>query len=157
LVVALAMEPRGSMMGSRIKKKNKIIDRFMIERMFVQGITMMFGTVWLFSLYLPVEFATASTVALTALAVFQWFNMWNCRYGSDLKEGPPKANWYLYAGTLIVVILQLFAVYSPFFQRILKTVPLEIFDWLLIILVSSTVFVTDWTWRKMREKAFNFI
>ncbi len=153
LVVALAMEPRISMLNNRINKKNKIIDRFMVERMFVQGITMMFGTVWLFSLYLSEGFAMASTVALTVLAIFQWFNVWNCRHGSEKNNERLPANWSLYVATLVVVILQLMAVYMPVFQSILKTVPLEIFDWVLILMVSLTIFVTDGVWRKIRSGA----
>ncbi len=152
LVVALALEPKSSIAHSRLRKKNKILDRFMIERIFVQGVTMMIGTVWLFSLYLSESFVKASTIALTTLAVFQWFNIWNCRksgYENNVALPPNKG---LYLATFIVVLLQICAVYAPAFQKILKTEPLMIFDWVLIILVSLTIFVTDGFWRNMRLK-----
>jgi P-type Ca2+ transporter type 2C len=41
----------------------------------------------------------------------------------------------------ISVLLQILVVQTPFFNKFLKTVPLGLNDWMLVVLVSSSVFV----------------
>ena len=104
------------------------------------GIIIAAGTIWTFSQYLDQGMAKALTVSLTTLAVFQWFNAWNCKNErSSVFALNPLKNLYLIGATLLIISLQIFAVYNPFMQKYLHTVPLETYDWLLIIAVASSI------------------
>ena len=143
LDVSLAMDPKepGLLSGTFKRPDKYLIDALMLKRMAVMAFPMMLGTLILFWLYLVQEgLPKALTVSLTTLAVFQWFNAWNCRSesGSIFKKGI-FSNKFLVGATFIVVLLQILAVYAPFFQKILKTVPLGGWDLLIIVLVASSI------------------
>lgn len=108
------------------------------------AIPMMAGTLYLFSGYFEVDIAKAWTISLTTLAVFQWFNAWNCR--SETKSVFQMdffSNRYLIGATLLVIVLQVLAVYTPFLQTILHTVPLSLTDWLIIIPIASSILIVE--------------
>ncbi|HEY4505324.1 MAG TPA: HAD-IC family P-type ATPase [Candidatus Paceibacterota bacterium] len=147
LDVALAMEPKenGLLSGTFERPKKYIVDSLMVQRMIVMALPMMLGTLFLFGQYFETDIAKAWTISLTVLAVFQWFNAWNCRSES---KSIFSMNWfsniYLVGATVIVILLQIAAVYTPFLQKILRTVPLEFSEWLIILLVAtSIVFVEE--------------
>ena len=146
LTVALAMEPKeeGLLSGKFQKQKKYLVDRLMVVTMFTMALPMMVGSIVLFHFYYEYDFAKASTIALTAMAVFQWFNVWNSR--SETKSIFRMnffSNWYLIAATVLVVVLQILAVYTPFFQHILRTVPLTFMEWLLIVPVAASIVVVE--------------
>lgn len=146
LDVALAMEPKekGLLLGKFERSKKYLVDRLMLVRMIVMALPMMIGTLVLFSKYLDVDPGKAWTISLTLLAVFQWFNAWNCR--SDTKSiftSNPFSNKYLIGATAVVIILQILAVYTPFLQKVLHTVPLSLSDWLIIIPVAFSIVVFE--------------
>jgi len=79
-------------------------------------------------------------MALVSLAVFQWLNAWNCRSGKEsIFSSSITANKYLLSVMPIMLIIQLLAVYSPIMNKILRTVPIDLSDWLLVIIVASSV------------------
>jgi Ca2+-transporting ATPase len=82
------------------------------------------------------------TMAFTTLVMFEMFNAFNFRsfHQSVFKVGIFKNRWLLGAVTLSV-ILQLLVVYTPVLQKAFHTVPLELTDWMVVILVSSTVLI----------------
>ncbi|MBI4127645.1 MAG: cation transporting ATPase C-terminal domain-containing protein, partial [Parcubacteria group bacterium] len=83
-------------------------------------------------------------IALTTLAVFQWFNAWNCRSEKEsIFRMNPFSNLYLVGATTIVIVLQLLALYTPFMQGLLHTVPIGAVDWAIIITVASSVVVVE--------------
>src|SRR3989338_9034757 len=142
LDVSLAMEPKEEgLLDGNFKKPHKyILDRLSVGRMIFMGIIIAAGTIWTFSQYLDQGMAKALTVSLTTLAVFQWFNAWNCKNErSSVFALNPLKNLYLIGATLLIISLQIFAVYNPFMQKYLHTVPLETYDWLLIIAVASSI------------------
>jgi Ca2+-transporting ATPase len=81
----------------------------------------------------------ARTITFTVGVMFQLFFVFNCRSDnkSFLKAGI-FSNKYLILSVLASIILQLMVIYSPLLQTIFETVPLNAFDWLLIILLSSS-------------------
>ena len=146
LTVALAMEPKedGLLSGKFQKQKKYLVDRSMLVTMAVMALPMMVGSIVLFNIYFEYDLAKASTIVLTAMAVFQWFNAWNCR--SETKSIFKMnffSNPYLIAATALVICLQILAVYTPFFQHILHTVPLSFTEWLLIVPVAATIVVVE--------------
>jgi len=156
LTVALAMEPKERrLIRSQFEKpKPYIIDRKMLSQMPGMAIIMAVGTIMVFREYLPdgafstgdanVDLARGSSVALTALAAFQWINAWNCR--SEEKSVFRInffSNKFLVGATVIVVVLQLIALHSSFFQNVLHTVPLTFGEWVLIVIVSLSILVVE--------------
>lgn len=143
LVLALVGERGGD--GARFSRfERRIVDVSMGIRMFLLGSVMAAGTIIGFVLYLDQGFVKASTVALTLLAVYQWYNAWNARSRSkSIFTMNPFGNVYLVLALILVVGLQIVAVYTPFFWRVLDTVPLSLNDWLFIVIAALPIFVVE--------------
>ncbi len=152
---ALAMEPKEKgLLNGAFKRPNKyLIDGLMAERMLVMAIPMSIGTIFLFHQYFMADLVKAWTVSLTVLAVFQWFNAWNCRSEEkSIFQMNPFSNKYLLGATFIIIMLQLAAIYTPFMQKILNTAPLEISDWLKIIAVAFFIIIVEETRKFIRRR-----
>ena len=146
LDVALAMEPneKGLMQGKFERPKKWIVDGFMIKRMLLMAPIMGLGTLYLFSQYFEADLTKGWTIALTTMAIFQWFNAWNCRSESkSIFQMNPFSNKFLVGATMVVISLQIFAVYNPFMQKILHTTPLSLSEWLIIIPVASSIILVE--------------
>lgn len=146
LDVALAMEPKeqGLLRGNFERPKRYLVDKLMAYRMLVMAFPMAAGALYLFSRYAAIDLAKALTISLTSLAVFQWFNAWNCR--SEEKSVfamNPFSNKFLVAATCVVIGLQALAVYHTVFQKLLHTVPLTFSEWLMIIPVALSILVAE--------------
>ena len=144
--VALAMEPRekGLLEDKFEKPRRYFIDTLMGQRMFTMAIPMMAVTLILFRSYFDIDLAKAWTISLTILAVFQWFNAWNCR--SDHKSiffVNPFENKFLVGATLVAFLFQILAVYNPLFQKFLHTVPLNLSEWLMIISLATSIILVE--------------
>jgi len=142
LDVALSAEKKESGLLDKkfIRPSRYILDKFSLQRLIVMAIMMAIGSLALFAYYLRVEPAKALTVSLTVMAVFQWFNAWNCKsekhsiFSRDFFQ-----NLWLIGATATVVVLQVLAVYHPFFQNFLHTTALNVSDWLIIVAVASFI------------------
>jgi magnesium-transporting ATPase (P-type) len=55
----------------------------------------------------------------------------------------PFSNKFLVWATLIIISLQLLAVYHPLMQKFLRTSPLEFSEWLLIIPVAASIILVE--------------
>lgn len=146
LDVALAMEPKekGLLSGNFERPKKYLVDKLMAYRMFLMAIPMAVGALYLFIQYYETDIAKAWTMSLTVLAVFQWFNAWNCRSeDKSIFRTNPLSNKFLVGATLVVIGLQLFAVYNPLMQKILHTVPLETSDWFVIIVIATSIVMVE--------------
>ena len=146
LDVALAMEPKEKdLLSDTFEKPNKyIVDRHMVWRMVVMALPMMIGTLFLFNGYFETDLPKAWTIALTTLAVFQWFNAWNCRSArASIFQQDFFSNKFLLGATALVIVLQILAVYHPLLQGILHTVPLSLSEWLMILPVAASVVVVE--------------
>jgi Ca2+-transporting ATPase len=146
LDVALAMEPKGKKLLERnfTRKDSSFLDKSMFIRMLIMALPMVIGTLYLFSNNYETDLPKAWTISLTTLAVFQWFNAWNCR--SQIKSiftSNPFSNKFLVGATGIVIGLQILAIYNPFFQKVLRTVPLNGKDWLVIIAVAFSIVIIE--------------
>ncbi len=141
LDISLAMEPKeDGLLKHRIKHSKYILDWFSVKRMLYMGTIIALGSLFIFSVYLKLDPTKALTVSMTTLAVFQWFNAWNCKSEKkSLLTINSFKNVYLIGATSIVVTLQLLAVYTPFLQKILHTVPLDLSDWIFILSVSMSI------------------
>jgi len=146
LDVALAMEPKEQelLQGKFERPKKWIVDGLMAQRMFLMALPMAIGTLYLFKGYFETDFTKALTISLTTLAMFQWFNAWNCRSESkSIFQMNPFSNKFLVGATVIVIFLQLFALHTPFLQKILHTTPLSLLEWLIIIPIASSIILVE--------------
>lgn len=146
LDVALSMEPREHGLLKREWKKTdqSLVDRTMLLRMVLVGITMAIGSLFLFYQYKDIDYTKALTISLTTLAVFQWFNAWNCRSSTkSLLELPFFGNWPLIAATIIIILLQIIATSTSFMQNILHTTSLSLLEWMMCIGIASTVLLVE--------------
>lgn len=142
LTVAIAMEPKekGLLSETFEHPKKYLVDVLMIKRMIIMALPMMIGTLYLFSQYFETDITKALTMSLTVLAVFQWFNAWNCRSeNKSIFSMSLFSNIYLAGATLIVILLQFAAIYTPFLQKILHTTPLGLSEWITILLISTSI------------------
>ena len=146
LDVALSMEPKeDNLLLEKFKKPSKyLVDFLMAQRMFFMAIPMMVGTLFIFKGVFQADLMKAQTMALVVLAVFQWFNAWNCRSEDEsIFRMNPFSNKFLVGATITVVALQVLAVYNPFLQKILHTTPLNGYDWILAIAVAFSVIAVE--------------
>ena len=142
LDVSLAMDPKEKHLlnGKFEKPKKYLVDKLMTKRMFLMSIVMALGALYLFSNYYENDLAKAWTMSLTLLAMFQWFNVWNCRSEDrSIFTMNPFSNMYLVGATVLVVLLQVAAVYTPLMQKFLNTVPLNFSDWLTIVPIALLI------------------
>lgn len=154
LDVALAMEPKeaGLLSGSFERPKRYLVDRLMAVRMAVMALPMAGGALALFALNLG-EPAKAWTMTLTTLAVFQWFNVWNCRSADrSVFRLNPFSNPFLVGATILIILLQFAAIYTVPLQKILHTVPLSLSDWFLIIPVAFSIVLAEETRKFIHRK-----
>ncbi|MEY4731373.1 MAG: hypothetical protein RL681_319 [Candidatus Parcubacteria bacterium] len=142
---ALAVEPKEEgLLTKTFRRPNRyLIQSSMVSRAVLMGGTMMVGTLLLFGYYSWNAPLRATTVALTALAVFQWLNAWNCRSDKASAFKGVFANRALVWALLGSAALHVFVVYTPFMQKILFTVPLAPIDWALAIGVSFSVVAVE--------------
>jgi Ca2+-transporting ATPase len=148
LDAALAMEPkeRGLLGKSWLKRIQKVglIDRTLLSRIIWGAVPMALGSLWIFSRLYMVDLSKARTMTLICMAMFQWFNAWNCRSERlSLAHIGFFSNIWLIAATILVAGLQVAVVYVPILQNIFKTVPLTVQEWLLCILIAGTILVTE--------------
>lgn len=146
LDVSLAMEPKedGLLSDHNKQPKKYLVDKIMAYRMLLMAVPMAIGTLCLFKLYFETDITKAWTISLTTLAVFQWFNAWNCRHeNKSIFNINLFSNKYLIGATLIVIFLQLFAIYNHFMQNFLHTTGLNLSEWLLIITTASSVVLIE--------------
>ncbi|HYD89858.1 MAG TPA: cation-translocating P-type ATPase C-terminal domain-containing protein, partial [Flavobacterium sp.] len=134
----------GLLNGKFFLSNKYLLDAQMVKRMFVMAIPMMIGSLILFRTNYQADIVKAWTITLTTMAIFQWFNAWNCRHESkSIFQMSFTNNQVLLASTGLVILLQIFAVYTPFMQRYLHTTNLSLQDWLLSTLMASTIIVAE--------------
>lgn len=145
LDIALGMEPVDSVTtAAPLKSQMRLIDRSLARSFFVTSIPVAAITIGLFWHYLPDGLEKARTIALTTLAMCQWWNVWNMRSESrSIFTQNPFSNGWLVASTCFVVIAQLSALYLPFLQKVLYTMPLTLHEIMACLGLSALVLVFE--------------
>jgi Ca2+-transporting ATPase len=134
--------------------KEFIIDRTSAVRIAILTPIMAIGTVGLFWYSRETGgLLYARTMAFTVLAAFQWFQAFNARSSSRsiFSVGPFTNHWVL-IGVGSAIIMQIAAVQSPLGHLLFNTVSLSAGDWMMILGVSSTIWVAD-EFMKISRKA----
>lgn len=145
LVASLAFEPKEKLTTRIVKRGNKFFfDSLAITRTFLMGLTMAVATILVFRFTFHTDAAKAHTMALTVLAMFQWWNAWNVRSEKEtIFNVKFFANPYLIIATVVVIFLQLFAIYNPVMQTLLKTTTLSFTDLSLAFAVSLSIVAVE--------------
>ena len=144
----LAMEPKEKDILNHAdwkkRKRLQLINRSTILRILTSAIPMAIGSFFIFYLYRPIDHILARTMTLVTLAMFQWFNAWNCRSETlSIFQLGFFSNIWLVLATILVFGLQLLLLYTPFFQHIFETVPLNFYQWMFIIIVTINIVFLD--------------
>ena len=142
--VALAFEPGEKGVIERVVRhpKEGIINKMLIERTVIVGILISVGVVYTFvsALNAGDSIEKARTVAVTTMVFFQFFQAWNSR--SELESIfriNPVSNPFLFFSMIAAFFAQLSMIYVPTLQWIFRTEPIAMYEWLQILLISSTV------------------
>jgi len=160
--VSFAMEPKDKIKaGGFTGRSTDLLDRVNLLRVFLMGSVMTLGTLFVFIKFLPasggfdsLDLIKAQTMALTTLAVFQWFNAWNCRSrDKSIFMTNPFSNIYLLLSTVIVILLHAAILYIPFLQKIFSTTGLTATEWVGILIICSSVILVE----EVRKVAFKFM
>lgn len=146
LDIALSMEPQesGLLAKNWLRSKPQLVDWPLIGKMFFFAIPMGVVSLIIFLSYYTQDVAYARTMTLITMAMFQWFNAWNCRSNtkSILQVGFFSNKWLLLA-IVFVFLLQLCIIYIPFLQYIFKTVPLSLYDWGIIFACTFPIVIME--------------
>ena len=138
---SLGLEGSEENIMRRPPEKGEIIDKKTMFKIIISGIVMTIGTLGLFIYELNNGGADvktkAITIAFTVFVLYQLFNALNYRSSSKIR------NTMLWLSLLGSFILQVLVIYVPFLQTIFKTCAIGLFDWILIIIVSAIILVTD--------------
>lgn len=143
LVAAIASEPahNGILNEKPRSYEEKILTRDVLPLLVFTGLLMVFGTIVLFTHFLPHGMDKARTVAFSFMAFSQLFNAVNMR---SLNLSVFKigffSNKFLWVSLVISVFIQFFVIYTPFFQEVFQFERLNSQEWTLIILSSSLIF-----------------
>ncbi|MDR2967815.1 MAG: cation-transporting P-type ATPase [Methanobacteriaceae archaeon] len=144
---SLGVEGAEKNIMNRTPGKGNILNKNSLSRIVIAGIVMAVGTLAIYFYELTIGAPKglspedikikAMTVAFTTFVMFQIFNAFNCRAKSDEK------NNFFFIGIIASFLLQLFVIYLPYLQMIFRTTAIDIFDWILLVLVAATILVSE--------------
>jgi P-type Ca2+ transporter type 2C len=137
---SLGVEPPEKGVMERPPIKEDIIPRRNIIKIVIAGVVMSVGTLALYYYMLSAgaDLTKAMTVAFTVFVMYQIFNVFNCRSDGGFS------NKFLFIAVGASFLLQLGVIYLPFLQGIFRTTSLGGVEWIIILLVASTIFISNW-------------
>ena len=123
----------------RPPENGDILTKNTMLQILILGIVMAIGTICVFTYEISTGVSTtkAMTVAFTLFVVYQLLNAFNGRANSE------KSSKFLYLGIIISFLLQLLILYIPQLQIIFRTTSIDMIDWIIILIVSSTILITQ--------------
>lgn len=156
--VALAFEPGE---GDSLKRKPRppsesIFNQLMVERMIVAVLVVGCGGFLIYFSTLRIlgwAEESARNLLLLSMVLFENFHVGNCR--SESKSAfaiSPLKSPILFFGTCAAFLLHVVAMYVPFLQNILKTEPIPVATWILVLVISVSVVpameLHKWWWNR---------
>lgn len=137
---SLGVEPPEKGVMERPPLKEEIIPRKNLIKIIISGLVMTVGTLSLYYYLITnnTELIKAMSMAFTLFVMYQIFNVFNCRADHGFS------NKFLYIAVGASFLLQLCVIYLPFLQGVFRTTALGAVDWLIILPIASTIFISDW-------------
>ncbi len=145
LALTLAFEKaEDNVMARKPRKPDEpLLSRFIVWRIVYVSLILLSGTFGTFLWYEQTGHShnEARTLAVNTLVFFEIFYLFSSRYfvrSVFSREGLLGNPYVLYASG-ILILLQLLFTYAPFMQTLFATEPIEPGEWMVILLVSSSV------------------
>jgi Ca2+-transporting ATPase len=115
-------------------------------------------TLWLFHHYLikggEESIPLAQTIAFAGIILLEMMNVFNFRtLRAPLSAMELFSNPWIINAWIFNIGLLLCAIYVPFLQKALHTVPLSLADWGLLIVVSLPIFLLAEGYKRIRWKS----
>lgn len=158
--LAFAFEPeeKGLMQRNPRNPKERILNKSILLRLFMVGTLISIGALFLFYRELTmsgwvygasidlhkIAYIKATTMVFFTIIMFQMFNAFNSKTQEQslFKTNILNNKWLILAVTSSILMMVAFS-YIPFFNMILHTSPLSLFDWVLIVGISSTIILFE--------------
>ncbi|WP_317135846.1 cation-translocating P-type ATPase [Methanochimaera problematica] len=139
------------------KPKNpdeKLLNQSAVTIIFSIGAFIGLTTVFLFICCLNNDVARGRTLAFTGIIVFELINVLNFRsFRGTLGSIGFLSNPAVIIAIAASLIIQVIVVYHPFFQALLKTVPLLATDWILIFLLGLPLLLAGELYKYLRTRS----
>jgi Ca2+-transporting ATPase len=142
--IALAFEPGDgeSLNRKPLSQKEGIMSVMMMRRTFLVGGVISLGVIGLYSqaLRTGLSLEEARSLAMTVTVLFQFFQVWNSRsetksiFNMNLFSNP-----FLFVSMVLALAMQLAVLYIPSLQGIFETFALNVSEWIMLLLVASSV------------------
>jgi magnesium-transporting ATPase (P-type) len=147
LALTLAFESAEKDIMKRPPRKSfePLLSSMLIWRISFVSLILMIGTFGLFIGFRNTgsSIEEARTIAVNTLVFFEIFYLFNARHfltSSFTKEGLLGNPYALYA-TGLLIVFQLLFTYAPPMQKLFQTTALGAEQWLMIVLIASSVFI----------------
>lgn len=157
--VALGLEPaeKGIMQRPPRPAKEPLLNREAILIIVLMGGYIGLVTLWLFHHYLikggEESIPLAQTIAFAGIILLEMMNVFNFRtLRAPLSAMELFSNPWIINAWIFNIGLLLCAIYVPFLQKALHTVPLSLADWELLIVVSLPIFLLAEGYKRFRWK-----
>ncbi|MBR1368575.1 ATPase [Methanocalculus chunghsingensis] len=142
--VTLAFEPgeAGAMQRPPRSPDEPVFNDVMMRQIVVAGLTM--GGIalasWYWLLGTGYSESEARNLIVLLMVMLENFHVLNCRseYRSFFKI-PIQTNLYLFGGIVAAQVIHTGAMYIPFFQDVLGIAPVSATEWVMVIILSSSV------------------
>lgn len=145
--IPLGLEPKHRNVLDEPPRRAKagIVYSGMLFRIALVALVMSMGTFFMFKWELPrVGLEEARTIAFCMLVAFQWFNALNARSDQQsLFKMGFLGNRLLLGGIGLAILLQAMVIYAPPFQKLFYTVPLDLGDWGIVVLMAGSILVVE--------------
>ncbi|MDD5040320.1 MAG: HAD-IC family P-type ATPase [Patescibacteria group bacterium] len=164
--IALTLEPgeKDIMQQQPVSPKAKMVDTEM--KLIIGIVSLLTGVmalcIYYFTLKATGDIEKARTMTFVAVAIDSLLYVFSCRsMRYSIWHRETFLNKYLLFAVMMGFGLQLVAVYVPFFQKIFHGVPLNLFDWVIVLTVGvASVFVIEiikwffivWNKRMLRRR-----
>ena len=158
LAFAFEDEEKGLMNRPPRNPNERILNKEMLIKLLIIGLLISIGSLFLFYRELTlsgwsfgesidmhkIAYIKATTMAFFTLIMFQMFNAFNSKtQEQSLFKTNIFTNKFLIIAVLSSILMMVAFSYIPFFNLILHTSPLTLFDWVLIVGISSSIIFVE--------------
>lgn len=156
--IALAFEKgeKEAMERKPRSPKENIFNGQMLEQTILSGavIAVLSLIIWIVVYYgLNMSLYESRATLLLTLFILQNFHVLNCRSErKSLFKIPLLDNKVLIYGFLAQIMLQLFAMYTPFMNKVLYIKPISLYSWFILLLVGIPLIVIMEAYKKMKSR-----
>ncbi|MBN1134046.1 MAG: HAD-IC family P-type ATPase [Methanosarcinaceae archaeon] len=150
--LALGLEPaeKDVMRQQPRDPKQPILSKGAFAAISLIGLWIGAATIYVFS-HNGMDLDKARTMAFTGIIIFEKINVLNFRsFRYPLRDVKFWSNPYLLVAIAGTIGLQALAVYMPFLQAMLRTVPLEFGDWMMLLIIGLPLLIAGELYKAIR-------